>query len=260
MKYLRYYIRLETARLAYDFSKTYNLLVAIVGSLCFFLLHLSGFYFIISKFSFPNWPTSHSWMLFSTFELFTYLCFHFFWRGLLYSKTEISQGVFDYHLLKPANTRFLAFMREGSFNNSMCVYASLGLLIYSLIHFRIEVSPLTVFLYTIFFIISLWQFHLLSSAFMTSNIFFGTMDSSPSFAFKFQEIWKYPPESYLSNPLATIFFFPVSLATSLPTIFLLNRHVEPKYIMVYFAWTLLLYFLNHYLWKLALRRYSSASS
>lgn len=257
-KYFRYYFRLLGARLGYDFSKGYNLIPATFGSICYFFMHILGFSLIINKFTFPTWSTSQLWVLFFVFEFYLYLCFHFFVRGLMYTKQEIARGKFDYHLIKPANIKFLSLIREGSFNNLVAVVLGGTFLMVSVANFH--PAPLAIFLFFILFFISILQFHFLSAAILSFNFKYGPIENSQMILYRFQEVWKYPAESFLTHPVSQILVFPLALATTIPARLLLGRPISPTHLLVYTGFTLLSFILYKLSWHFALRHYSSASS
>lgn len=257
-KYFSYYFRLIYARLGYDFSKGYNLIPATLGSICYFFMHVIGFSLLISKFTFPTWSKPELWVLFFVFEFYLYLCFHFFIRGLMYTKQEIAQGKFDYHLIKPANIKFLSLIREGSFNNLVAVILGGMFLFVSAVGFHPPL--LAVVLFFIFFCVSLLNFHFLSASVISLNFKYGPIDKSQSTLFYFHEVWKYPAESFLSHPISKVLVFPLALATTIPAQFLLSRPVPVPYLYMYAAFTVVCFLLYQLSWHFALRLYSSASS
>ncbi|KKU58251.1 MAG: hypothetical protein UX80_C0004G0002 [Candidatus Amesbacteria bacterium GW2011_GWA2_47_11b] len=134
-KYLRLFWAVQSAGIAKDIQLRGNFTMTLIGSLCYFYLHLISFKLIISRFRFPGWETGQLWILLFTFEIFTYLAFFFFWRGLQHTPKEIGTGTFDVLLSKPFSSRFLAFFRNCSLHNLASAIFGAIYLVFALVQY-----------------------------------------------------------------------------------------------------------------------------
>ncbi len=260
-KYLRLFIAIQSAGMAKEIQLRGNLITTLIGSLCYFYLHLISFKLVIGHFQFPGWDTGQLWTLLFTFEIFTYLAFFFFWRGLQLTPKEIGTGTFDVILSKPFNSRFIAFFRNGSFHNLASAIISVVYLIFILIQYRIHTTLFGIIFYLLGLAISLWIFHCISVLFVSLNFKNGYLPGTSGIAFEIQEIYKYPATIFSSSGfMIRLFIIPLSLLTTIPVTSLLLRPVSPAFLVTYLISLIILSFWSHHSWSSALRHYSSASS
>ena len=244
-----------------DLSLRGNFIVTMIGSLCFFYLHLISFGLIISRFHFPGWSEGELWVLLFTFEIFTYLAFYLLWRGLNQLPREINRGTYDVLLTKPVNSRFISYFRNGSFHNLLSALLGLSYLIYTLKKYQLLVSFPAIFLYCFSLATSLWIFHCLGLIFTSINFRHGFIPGTSSAAFEIQEIFKYPADIFTPSPFWQKFLiYPTVLMTTIPTVALLTKPISQELILAYLLVFIIFTFLSHQVWSSALRNYSSASS
>ncbi len=158
-KHLSLFWAVQSAGIAKDIQLRGNFTTTLIGSLCYFYLHLISFKLIISRFRFPGWETGQLWILLFTFEIFTYLAFFFFWRGLQHTPKEIRTGSFDILLSKPFSSRFLAFFRNCSLHNLVSAMFGAIYLVFALVQYQIHTTPIGIILYLLTLTTSLWIFH-----------------------------------------------------------------------------------------------------
>lgn len=260
-QYLRIFLVLQTAGLSKDLSLRFNFLLTLIGSLCFFYLHLVSFSLIIDRFQFPGWQEGELWVLLFTFQIFTYLCFYLLWRGLSHTPRDIRSGGFDAILTKPVSSRFLALFRNGSTHNSLSALLGVFYLIHTLTRYQINTSIIQIILYILTLLGSLWIFHCFSLLFITLNFRYGYIPESSATAFELQEVFKYPATLFTrSSILLQLLVVPFALLTTLPTVLLLAKPVSPNLYIIYVLTFILLSFLSHRFWHSSLHHYSSASS
>ena len=260
--YLNYIDHVHIARVSKDLSlPVFNQAVQMSGSLCFFLLHLFSFSFIIRKFNFQGWSQPELWILLFTFEIFTYSAFFLFWRGFIYTVRDISTGAFDLVLSKPITSRLTSFFRGGGSHNLFSASAGAILLAITIIVYRLPINPIGLLLYLVLLISSLWITYCIGVAFISLNLRYGRLDSTIGVVFQVQEAYKFPSTAYSKfNVVIWAFLSALSLLTTLPTAALLSKPLDVKLIILYVVTLILTTCIAHYSWSSGLRHYSSASS
>ncbi|KKU64991.1 MAG: hypothetical protein UX87_C0002G0013 [Candidatus Amesbacteria bacterium GW2011_GWA1_47_16] len=260
-KYSRIFLAFQTAGLAKDLSLRFNLLISLSGSLCFFYLHLITFALVINRFNFPGWSQGEIWVMLFTFQVFTYLCFYLFWRGLVHTPRDIRSGTFDVILSKPVNSRFLSLIRNGSAHNWISALLSIIYLILSVSRYHLDVTPVGVILFVVFLLFSLWLFHCFSSLLITLNFKYGFLPGTSAAAFEIQEVFKYPAGIFSTRSLwIWLLVIPFSLLTTLPASALLLKPLSANLLIFYVFILAFFTFAADQAWNSSLRHYSSASS
>lgn len=262
MRYLKIFLSIYTTRLYKDLSlPLFNQLFQIVGSLCFFILHLYSLSFILQKFSFPGWTTDEAWVLIFTFEIFTYLAFFLFWRGFNETVKDINTGRFDAIISKPISSLFLTFLRGGGIHNFVCTILGFLVLSFALISNHISVSIFSVIMYPIFILASTWIFFCLAVCFISLNFKYGYLTATPGLMFQVQEVYKYPSTLYsVLTPILFIVPVTLSLLTTFPAAIILSKPLPIYFYFIYLFSIVLSSLLAFSLWRTGLKNYSSASS
>ena len=260
-KYSQIFLAIQSAGIAKDIQLRGNFTLTLIGSLCYFYLHLISFKLIISRFRFPGWETGQLWILLFTFEIFTYLAFFFFWRGLQHTPREIGTGTFDVLLSKPFSSRFMAFFRNGSLHNLVSAIFGAVYLVFALFQYQIHTTLLGIVLYILGLIVSLWVFHCISVLFVCLNFKYGFLPGTSGVAFEVQEIYKYPATIFSSSGfLIHLLVIPLSLLTTIPAASLLLKPISIPLLATYLSSLVVLSIWSQHSWSSALRHYSSASS
>lgn len=260
IKSLRYYLYLQKGRLEKGLALRFVLVMELAGSLCFFFLHLITAYLISRNFHFPGWSLADYWLLIATFELLTYLAFFLFWRGINWTFNDIAKGTFDYVLLTPANSRFKAFFRGGSFNNLIAIILSVLFLVYVVFKFNLALSLVSATLYILLLACGLWFIHCVDVICLSLNFKFGKVEATKGPIFNFQQAMKFPATSFLSAPiLIAVIVFPISLLTTIPVVVYLSKSQDFYLLGIYFGLVLFVTLFSQICWKWGIRNYTSAS-
>lgn len=262
MKFSRYLLYLQLSRLNKEFLMRFNFIMEASGSLCFFVLHIVMASFIISKFAFPGWSEAEYWVLISTFQLFSYLSFFLLWRGINWTYRDIHNGGFDFILVKPGNSRMLAFLRGGSSNNFVSIICSLLFLLFIFSKYSLtsRLSLFTLLAYIFFIVCSLWINHCLDVIFISLNFKYGKIEETKGPIYTVQEALKYPVDLFTNLRLSVaILTVPVALLTSVPASILLLKPLSPTLGLSYFAIFFLVTLGSIYMWKWGVKNYTSAS-
>lgn len=260
-KNLRFLFRVQSARMGHELINPVNSLLELIGSVCYFFLHMVSFSLIISKFSFPGWSVGEMWVLLFTFQVFTYAAFYLFWKGLIHTVRDINRGVFDHLLTKPISSRLITFFRSGGLHNFVCFILGLISVFVSIYIFKLTINPLSVLIYFLTLIISLWIFHSFTVIFISLNFFFGYIPTTSSVMFGIQEIYKYPTSLYNHAGIwAWLTVIPFSFFTTIPTTQLLLRPLQPVFLAGYIVFFILSWLLSEFIWRFSVNHYSSSGS
>lgn len=259
--YLKIFLLQHAFGAGKDLSLRFNLLMALLGAMCFFYLHIVSFGLIISRFSFASWNPGQLWILLYTFQIFTYLAFYFFWRGAVNLPREINIGAFDSLLTKPVNLRFLSFFRNGSLHNLISALISGVYLIHTLAVHHLVVNIFSILLYLFFLAASLWIFHCASVLFTVLNFKYGNLPGTAVGPFEFQEAMKYPADAFsFDSWWQRLLIYPFALLVTIPAAFLIQKSLSLSLLSIFLFLFLALTFISHKAWVSSLRHYSSASS
>lgn len=259
--YLKIFVLQHAFGAGKDLSLRANFFTTLLGSMCFFYLHIVSFGLIISRFSFTHWNLGQLWALLYTFQIFTYLAFYFFWRGAVHLPREINVGAFDTLLTKPVNLRFLSFFRNGSLHNLISAVISGVYLIHTLAVYHLVVNIFSILLYLFFLAVSLWIFHCASVLFTVLNFKYGNLPGTAIGPFEFQEAMKYPADAFsFDSWWQKLLIYPFALLVTVPTAFLIHKSFSPGLLSIYLILVVGLTYISQKSWVSSLRHYSSASS
>jgi ABC-type uncharacterized transport system permease subunit len=258
-KYLQFIVSINSARLGKDLSlPPANQLLQIIGSFCFFTLHILSFQLITSKFYFPGWSVSDMWTMLFTFEIFTYLAFFLFWRGYNYTVVDINNGNLDLIISKPTSSILITFIRGGGFHNFLAIIFGALFLLGNLIIHPTGVTPFSVFGYLITLFISLWTVFCVSVTLISLNFKFGKIEATIGATFQIQEVYKYPSTIYPASGFFWLLVIAFSLFTTFPVMVLLSKPIPFGFIMMFLLLALCSTLLCFRSWSWGLRHYSSA--
>lgn len=262
LRYFNYFRIINTARISKDLSlPLFNQIIQLSGSTCYFILHLFSFQFLINKFSFPGWSRPELWILLFTFEIFTYSAFFLFWRGFIHTVRDINSGSFDLIFTKPLNTLLTSFIRGGGSHNLIDVLAGFVLLVITIVVNKLPINPIGSILYMLLLITSLWITYCIGVSFISLNLKYGRLDSTPGVVFQVQETYKFPSTIYSKFSLILwILLSALSLLTTLPVAALLSKPLDIKLLVLYIAMLIITTHIARLTWSSGLRHYSSASS
>lgn len=260
-KNIKFILIVQSARMGRELINPVNSLIELVGSICYFFLHVFSFSIIISKFSFPGWTTGEMWVMLFTFELFTYAAFFLFWKGLVHTVRDINRGGFDYLLTKPISTRLLTFFRSGGLHNFTCMLLSFIGLLTAINIFHIHITLVSLILYLVSLLASLWIFHSVSIMLVSLNFYFGYLPATSSAPFQVQEIYKYPSSIFNQSDLwAWLTVIPLSLLTTIPSVLILLKDISPNLYLGYIMFFLIFTLLSRTIWRRAITNYASSGS
>ncbi len=210
-----------------------------------------------------GWNKNEAIILFLVYQLMLALSYIFYFdggvRNFLYSAVRLGQ--FDFVLTKPINSQFLAMFGQPKVDGLSSILTIIGLIFWFKPFLNINIGGwLNVGLFVIFLIIGFISYYLFCSSVATSALYYTTSGEVAEIMNKFEEAGQRPMMIY-PTPMywAALTIVPFGLTAYLPVAILLGKAQSWEIILA--LSTLPLSFLvNQYLWRVGIKRYSSASS
>ncbi len=238
-----------------------------LDSFCYFLGKLVRFGFflllIISIFRFTNELAGYSKyeviLFFLTFNLVDVLAQAFF-RGIYLFREDIRKGNFDYILTKPVNPLFYSLTRLTDILDIIFLLPIIILIIYTAFKLKIVLSILNISAY-IFFVV-LGVLIIVGIHIVSACITIWTVEGE-NFIWVYREamtVGRFPPE-ILSSFMQFIFTFvmPVIIIVAFPVKAFLGI-LSLSWMLIALFYTFIFFMGSLWLWRISLKKYSSASS
>jgi len=262
LRMLKFLISIYSARLGRDLSlPPSQVILQLIGAICFFYLHVISFSLIVSRFSFPGWSISQMWILLYSFEIYTYMAFFLFWRGFNHTVRDINSGGLDQIICKPINNQLITFFRGGGVHNLISGILGLIYLISTLMKYQLPVSWWSVLIYGLTLLTSLWFLYSFTLLFISLNFCFGKLTATSSAALQLQEFFKYPGDIFSSaSIILMLLVIPFTSLVSFPVSLLLHKPLSIPVLIIYISALIIITAVSQLAWRLGLRHYSSASS
>jgi len=260
IKYFKVWKQLSSCAISSYLSNRIDSLGYFIGKLIRFAFFII---LIFSIFKYTNNLGGYSKyeiiMFFLTFNLMDVLAQVFF-RGIYLFKDDVRLGNFDYIISKPINPLFYSLTRLTDILDMLFLIPIIGLIIYAVLKLHIILTLLNFLIYLFF--IALGILIILGIHIFSACVTIWTMESE-NFIWFYREamtIGRFPPKIY-SNFVQIIFTYlmPIIVIVAFPTKALLG---QANYSMMFIATVITIIFFNGslFLWKISLKRYSSASS
>lgn len=173
---------------------------------------------------------------------------------------DIRLGNFDFILVKPVNVQIVGTLRVFSVKKFSGMVAGLGICFYAIYKMGYVPSLVDIALFTALFVSGFIILYNLWVMLITTAFWFIQIDSIMEFIFSIFETGRFPVNVYPA-PLRIFLTFvvPIAFITTFPSAAILGK-VTPKYaiggIVIAIATTLC----SKWLWKYALKQYSSSGS
>lgn len=185
----------------------------------------------------------------------------FLYFGLIQIPDMVRLGDLDFILLKPLNSMFMVSFRKFDLGTFFSVIVGIGANIVSLVNMKVSfqwweviIFYLMIFngviiLYALFFISKCMSFYITK------------VDALDNLIWAIYEFGRRTPESVYKNFVRFLFIYlcPVLVVVNFPTGFILHKFGWGELGISYII-TIVLLFISALIWKVSLRRYSSASS
>ncbi len=260
MHYFRIWKQLTRCAFASTLSNRIDSLSYLMGKLVrlafFWLLIVSIFRFTDTLAGYSQYEVLLFFLTYNFIDVLT----QFLFRGIYLFRNDVNRGTFDYALIRPMNPLFYSLTRLTDILDLFFLVPITALLIYIIPQLPQEISFLSYILYGLYVLLGVLtalSFHTISAA-----ITLATAESE-------QVIWiyretmaigRFPPEVYA--PSIQWFFtyiIPIIVIVAFPTKLLLGQ-LPPHQAGLGIVISCLFFIASIFIWHLALRRYSSASS
>ena len=259
-KYLRTFIIFIKASFTKELDFRFNFIMTLIGSFCFIVSYILTLVFLFNNISIGNWSTKDMWLLLGIALTIYYAIFYLFWRGLVYLGRNIINGQFDFYLLRPIDTQFLSSFRGGGMHNLIALIFGIALTIVAISNLGINVTPFTYIFFILAIIISILDFSNLLFAIMTLSFKYGDAAELFYLAFNFQDIMRYPAESFFKAPIMLLLIaVPFSALSTVPAMILKSSLFPFKEFAVFVSLSIVFNFLVRIFWISQLKFYTSGS-
>jgi len=262
MKYSRIFIHLLKLRLSREMIYSFNFFTTLIIDGIFFVIQMLAFTTIFLNVDSVNgWSKFHMIIFIGTFTILDgiYMATYFF--GVFSISDKIRNGELDMYITKPVNTLFLVSFENISIGSILISIPGIVMVVYGTIKLGIEISVMKIlgyiFLLFIMYII-LYNLMVLLRCF---SFWFTKVDNINKLENELVNFSFRVPGVMYQGISKIIFYFvlPYGLIATIPTEFLtgtMNKSGWFIAIGVCVAFTLL----RKVIWKMGLKRYSSASS
>jgi len=198
-------------------------------------------------------------LFFLTFNLLDVFAQAFF-RGIYLFKDEVRLGNFDFTLTRPVNPLFYSISRLTDILDMIFLIPILVFIVFTINKLGLEFGFLNIFLYLSLVLIG--ALTILGIHIISAGITMWTMESDNVVWFyrESMTIGRFPPEIY-SGFLQFVFTFvmPVIMIVAFPVKALFGL-LAFKWAVFALAYSVSFFYVSILLWKLSLKKYSSASS
>jgi ABC-2 type transport system permease protein len=261
MRYLRIYFYF----LRFSFSKALEFRVdftfRIIMDAIFYIVNI-GFYKILYSHTstLAGWREDQIMVFICSYLMIDALYMTFFSSNMWWLPTFINRGDLDFYLIRPVSSLFFLSLREFSANSLFNLIISFGLMFWALIHYQDPIHPLALIGYFLL-LINGSGLHYIIQMFMILPVFWTQSPRGFNDLFFSLGVAMERPDRIYKGWLRILFCFvmPFALIVSFPARLFFesfNSFIFLHLLVISICfWSLLLY-----LWKIALKNYSSASS
>lgn len=206
-----------------------------------------------------GWSKSEAYLVIGIWNLLNYLGWSIFSTNLLYLESKVIEGKFDYILLKPISSDWYASFSDFFITNFITAISGIILIVYYVIveWGKISLVNVLVGLVAICIALLIWySIYLFFAAFTISNPRNGVL----SIAKELLGLTKYPIDVF-GESIKVVFYtlIPIAFLTTLPANIIIGRG-KYEFILIGLGIGLILLLIAKLVWKMNVKRYSSASS
>ncbi len=206
-----------------------------------------------------GWSRSEAYLVMGLWNLFNYIGWGIFGINLLNLENKVVEGSFDYVLLKPISSSWLASLGDFYIYNFITSISGVALILYYMVVNWSSLSLLNMLLALCSMLISIliWYFvYLIFASFSISSPRNGLI----SIAKELLGMSKYPVNIF-GNVGILLFYtiLPLAFLTTVPARFVIGD-VSALFLFYGVEIVVILYMISKILWKWNVKRYGSASS
>ena len=207
-----------------------------------------------------GWTKAELLILQGYYFVFDFILWGVLWPNMKQLPIKINKGELDYDLIRPISAQFMLSFRELDLDNANEVILGVATIIYGLRLGQIHpgvVETLLAIMTVVAAIVFIYAFYFIS---ICIAFWFDRIENLHYVFPSFRHLWK-QPQSFYSGWLRWILtiIVPITLVTTLPTEWLLMR-LPWKETIFLIVFSLVALWFSRWFFKVALRRYSSASS
>ena len=206
-----------------------------------------------------GWSKSEAYLVIGIWNLLNYLGWSIFSTNLLYLESKVIEGKFDYILLKPISSDWYASFSDFFITNFVTAISGVILIFYYIIVEWGNISLVNVLVGLVAICIALliwYSIYLFFAAFTISNPRNGVL----SIAKELLGLTKYPIDVF-GESIKVVFYtvIPIAFLTTLPANIIIGRG-KYEFILIGLGIGLILLLIAKLVWKMNVKKYSSASS
>lgn len=173
---------------------------------------------------------------------------------------QIRMGTFDFVLIKPVNSQFMASLRHLSIWKLADVVMGLAICVYAMLHLDAAPSPWSLMVAGGFVSCGALILYSIWLMMVTAAFWFVRIDNITELFTSIFETGRFPVSVYPSWMKGVLtFVIPIAFITTFPAAAILGR-AKPYLLIVAILLTAVLFLLCIRFWRFAVRHYSSASS
>lgn len=217
-----------------------NFIIGTLTRAFWFSAQLTLFGIIFSKVPEINgWSRYQFYVFLATGMMINTLIEAFFMPNCANFSELIRTGELDFVLLKPIDTQFIVSLEKIDLGTLSHLILSGSLLVYSVSHLGVAVTPFMVLAYVGMLFLSVAFFYSLMLILAATSVFFGRNQGLYDFWFYITIFSRYPREIYLGSLAGDVLYFtfssliPVLLVVNLPAQVLAGKLFEPGWIWVW---------------------------
>lgn len=265
MKKIRYYVKIFHAFVKNTFARESdyrgNLIAEIIDSILIFVVNIAFFSILyLNTDSIAGWSSMEMLVLIGVTQLLTSFIYMLFMNNLPRIQRYVFSGDFDYILLKPCDEQFYVSFRYFYFGALPNFVFSIGLLIYALESLKADLSIGFILMFCIYIVCGVAICYAIWLLIMTLSIVMLKIGQMHELFLSSLKFFEYPKGIYkglIRN--FVLYIIPLVTVSNVPAELLLGKIsiLNSLYIIglaFIFVWG------SRLIWKLALRKYSSASS
>lgn len=206
-----------------------------------------------------GWSKSQAYLVIGIWNLLNYLGWSLFATNLLHLESKVLEGKFDYILLKPLSSSWYASLSDFFITNFVTAFSGVILILYFIVVEFGKISLINIFVGFLAIGIALliwYSIYLFFASFTISNPRNGVL----SIAKELLGFTKYPIDVF-GDSLRIVFYtvLPIGFLTTLPANLIIGRG-DLFFVLGGLGIAFLLLFISETVWKMNVRKYSSASS
>lgn len=261
MRYLRLLIIFYKNCLLTDLEYRTNFMVNVFMSVFWILFALLGLQVLfLHRDSIGDWNYYEAMLVTGLFVLFNGFIDAFLEPNIRRIVEQVRDGTFDFVLIKPINSQFLATFRYVSLWKLADMFLGLGIVVYSVSRLDVSPSPARVLLFALLLsgaaviVYSIWVLM------VTTAFWFVKIENITELFMAVYETGRFPVSVYPAWIRGILtFVLPVAFITTFPAAVILGRF-DTGLLIWAIVLAVALFVISSRFWNYAVRRYSSASS